>query len=103
MFPTTHKFDIFRFLKTGDTEVYNATATYMNIDCTVVPASTDIIMTFPGVPGYQLYEITTQENVDLKNGDKLVSGSEEYIVRDTPQKVDNNYMFFTKIVGERKI
>lgn len=101
--PTTHKFNAYRFLKSGSTEEYNATPTYQNIDCLVVPASTDIIMTYQGVPGFQLYEITTQENVELKNGDKLVSGSEEYIVKDVAQRVENVYMFYVHVVGQKKV
>ena len=102
-YPTTHVFDAYRFKKTGDTESYDTAPLYTGIDAAVVPAGTDILAVYHGIASFQLFEIYTEENVDLKNGDKLVSGSEEYIIKDAPMKVENIYLSYIRIVGERKI
>jgi hypothetical protein len=101
--PTTHVFSVYPFKKTGNTEEYDTTPLYTGVDAAVVPASTDILAVYPGISSFQLNEIFIYENVDLKNGYKLVSGSEEYVVRGQPMKVDNAYMYYTHVVGERVI
>lgn len=103
MLPTTHKFSVYRYLKTDNTEEYNSESIYANVDTFVIPASTEIIMTYQGIPGNQLFEGTTQESITLQNGDKLVQGSEVYIIKDTPQVVDNNYLFYIKLVLQKVV
>lgn len=102
-YPITHVFNVHKFIKTGDTESYDATPLYTGVDACVVPASTDILAVYPGVASYQLFEIHVFENVVLKNGYKLKNDSEEYIIRGEPMKVENIYLSFIKVIGERAL
>lgn len=94
----------YRLQKTGTTESYGADPVYEKVNYTVVPASADIMSVYPGIPGYQLYELFTPDNVAHKNGDKIImQDGTEYIVKGVPVVIKNRYINNTRIVGQMKV
>ena len=99
----TDTVDVFRLTRTGDKETYSATPVIAGLRCQIIPATNDILGVYPDVPAYQLFEIYCFKNVEIKHGDKFKSGSIEYIVRGVAQSVDNKYMTYQRIVGEKVV
>lgn len=95
--------DVFRLTRIGDKETYGATPVITGLRCQIIPATNDILAVYPDIPAYQLFEIYFFKNQTIKNGDKLKSGSTEYIVRGVAQAVDNKYMTYQRIVGEKVV
>src|SRR5690348_6689963 len=98
--PITDTVAVYRLTRTGTKDAYGETPVVTGLDCAITPAGTDILAVYGGEPSFALFEIYFSEVVTLKNGDKLVSGSNEYIVRGVPQVVDNRYQYHTKVIGE---
>ncbi len=98
--PITDTIDVYRLARTGNKDAYAQTPVITGLDCSVTPAGTDILAVFGGQPSLSLYEIYFNEFVTLRNGDKLKSGTKEYIVRGVPQVIDNRYMYYQKVIGE---
>lgn len=97
----TDSVDIYRLEKTGNTKAYGVAAVYTRVECGIFPAGTDILAVYPSIDAFQLHEVFIHEDVDLKNGDKLITqGNKEYIVQGVPQKFDTRYLFFTRVVGQ---
>jgi len=101
--PITDTVDVFRLTRTGNKDAYGVTPVLTGLDCTITPAGSDIVAVYGGNPSLAMYEIFTGEAVTLKNGDKLVSGSTEYIVQGVPQVVDNRYMYYQKMIGVQAV
>ena len=99
----TDTVDIFRLERTGNTEAYGPTPVVTGIDCGIFPAGNDILAVYPGMPSFAIFEIYVYEPTTIQNGDKLNSGGTEYIVRGTPQVIDNRYMFTQRLVGEKVV
>ena len=99
----TDTVDVFRLTRVGDKESYGLTPVITGLRCQILPASNDILAVYPDIPAYQLYEIYFFKNTLVKNGDKLKSGSIEYILRGVPQAVDNKYMTYQRLVGEKVV
>ncbi len=95
--------DLFRLTRTGGKEQYGATPVRTGLKCQIMPASADILAVFPGEPSYQLYEIFTYDMDLIKNGDKLKSGTTEYIVRGVPRVVNTSELKYQQLVGEKVI
>lgn len=98
--PITDTVEVYRHARTGQRDAYAATPIATGLDCAIVPAGPDIVATYGGQPSLALFEVYFSESVDVKNADKLVSGSKSYIVRGVPQVVDNRYLHYTKVIGE---
>lgn len=98
---TTDTVSIYQFKRTGNTEAYNSTPAYTNINAGITPAGTDIQLTYGGMEGYQIYEIFIWDStLLLKNGDKIVTeAGVAYIVAGVPQLVNNRYLQYIKVVG----
>jgi hypothetical protein len=101
--PVTNKVDVYRLTRAGDSESYGSLPIVTSLDCNITPASTEIMAVYPGESAYSLYEIYTERNVDLKNGDKLKDSTGEYIIRGVPQVINNRFLYFQKIVGEKVV
>lgn len=99
----THSFDVYRLTKTGNDTEYGDTAVITDLDCGVFPASSEILAVYPDLPAYATYEVFVYEACSLQNGDKLTSGSEEYIIRGVPQVYDNNLIYYQRLVVEKTI
>ncbi len=97
---TTDTVSVYRLTRTGAKEAYAETPAITGLDCQIVPAGTEVLAIYGGNPSYSLYEIHFDENVQLRNGDKLVSGSTAYIVRDVPMRVENRLLSYTKVIAE---
>jgi hypothetical protein len=100
---TTHKVSVFRLVETAGQEEYGADPVYTGLDVGIFPASADILAVYPGEASYQLYEIFVYEPAVIKNGDKLVSGSDEWIVRGAPQVFDFPQISYQRLVGEKVV
>lgn len=96
----TDTVSVFRLTRTGAKEAYDVTPVLTGLDCQIMPASNDLLAIYGGNPGYALFTIHLDENAQIKTGDKLVSGSTEYIVRDVPMRVENRLLSYTKLITE---
>lgn len=99
----THSVDIYRLVRSGNTEQYDSTPVYTGIECGIFPASTDILAIYPSESAFALFEIYIYETVTLKNGDKLKVGSSEWIVRGVPIVYETNQMYYTRVIGEQVV
>jgi hypothetical protein len=99
----THIVDVYRLTIVSGKESYALTPVRTNLDVGVFPAGPEVLAVYPGVSSYQLYDIFIYEDVTLLNGDKLKSGSDEWIVRGVPQKFSNPYISYQRIVGEKVV
>lgn len=99
----THNVSVYRLTRNGGKEEYAATPIATGIDCGIVPASNDILAVYPGEAAYSLHEVFIYEPVGFKLGDKLVSGSEEYILRGVPQVYDNQYIYTQHLICEKVV
>ena len=95
--------DLYRLVRIGDKESYGGTPILTGLKCQIMPASSDILAVFPGEPSYQLYEIFMYSMDTIKNGDKLKSGSTEYIVRGVARTVNTSLLKYQQIVGEKVV
>ena len=94
--------ELFHFLKTGDKEEYDATPYQTAVKFQIIPAGSDILATFPGVPAYSLHEMFCFDMVEVLNGDKVIDeDGSEYIIRGEPQRVNTSYLTFQQFVGEK--
>lgn len=98
----THTVDVYRLTKTGNNTEYGASAVITGLDCAIYPASTDILAVYPELPAYGSFEVFVYENATLQTGDKLTSGSEEYIVRGVPEVYENNYIYFQRLLAVKE-
>ncbi len=98
--PITDIVNVYRLTRTGNKEAFGQDPVATDLDCSIVPASTDIVALYGGNLSLALYEIFFSENVEVLNGDKLVSGAKEYIVRGTPMAINNRFLSCTEVVGE---
>lgn len=103
MHMTTHVVDVYRLARVGDKELYDLTPIKTGLDCSIIPAGNDILAVYPGEASFALYEIYFSEVVDIKNGDKLKVGNQEWIVRGVPQVMDTPYLYYQRLVGEKVV
>ncbi len=98
----THTASFYHFKTTGNKEEYDTVPYLTAIKIQLIPASSEILATFPGVPSYSLHEIFTYEHTaDIRNGDKLITtDSKEYIVRGEAKKVVTDILKYQELVGE---
>lgn len=81
----THTVDVYRLSLVGGKEAYGVSPVLTGIRIGIFPAGVDIQAVYPGIPAFQLYDGYTEDSSTLKNGDKLKQGSDEFIIRGTPQ------------------
>jgi hypothetical protein len=89
--------------RSGNTDAYGGSPVYTGIDVSVLPAGPEILAVYGGQQSFALYEIWTGKHFTLKNGDKLISGSCSWIVRGVPQVVDNQHLFYVRVIGEEVV
>lgn len=102
-FQITHKVNIHRFKVVAGKEAYDTTPTYSNIEAAIQPSGPDTMTIYPSIDAYQLFDIFIFDNLTIKTGDKLVSGSDSWIVRGVPQAMSTPYVSYLKIAGEKII
>ena len=100
-FRITHVCDVYHLTTTNDTASYELTPSITQLNASIYPAGTDILMTFPGIPAYSAYQMLVWDDVEIKNGDKIISGSEEWIVRGVPRIFNDMTMYVQDIIVER--
>jgi hypothetical protein len=91
--PITDVVSIYKQIRTGNKEAYAATPAYTNVNSCISPTGTDIQPSEGGIASYQLFEIFIWDTtVQISNGDKLVSGSTNYLVTGSPNTYSNRYV-----------
>lgn len=101
-FSITHNVSVYRLARASNQEEYSASPVYSGLDVSIVPASSDILAFF-GEPSMSLYEIFIEEVAELKVGDKLTSGSDEWIIRGVPMVYSHPALTYTRAVGEKVV
>lgn len=93
-YPITDTCSIYKLIRSGNTESYNTTPAYTNVDATISPANTDIQTSDGGVYSYQLYEVFIWDmTVTINNGDKIVSqDGTRYMITGSPNKYNNRFI-----------
>lgn len=99
----THTVDIYRLTRTGNKDQYATTPVYTTIEAGIFPAGTDILAVYPAESAFALYEIYIFEPCLLKNGDKLKSGGDEWIVRGVPQVFSSMRTQYQRLIGEKVV
>lgn len=102
---TTNLVNIYQFQRTGAKEDYPASPNYNQVNACITPAGTDLIMTYGGEAGFQLYEIFVYDmTIQFKNGDKIVDeAGHKYLVQGVAQVVNNRYMSYTKLAANLEV
>lgn len=91
--PITDVVTIYKMVRDGDIESYETSPTYTLKNACISPTGQDVQTGEGGVYSYQLFEIFIWDvTVDLRNGDKIVSGNTEYLVTGTPNTHNTRYM-----------
>ena len=101
--PITHTISVYHLVRTGDKEDYEATPSITGLPVSIFPAGSDIVALYPGEFSYQLYSLFVFPQKDIRNGDKLVAGSESWIVKGAPQQFNSPQVKFQQIVIEKVV
>jgi len=99
----TNTFSVYRLKRTLNVEVYDTTPTYTGVEAQVTPADNEILALYPDVPAAQLFDCFIFINSLIKNGDKLIDGSEEFIVRGVAFSIDGPLMTYQRLAVQKKI
>lgn len=101
-FLASHILTVYHFLRAGDNENYETTPTAEGLRAQILPAGTDIVVFYPDIPAYQLWDIFIFDQTTIQNGDKLVDeDNNEYIVKGVSFKVNEIYMTYQRIAGQK--
>lgn len=95
--------DVFRFERDDINEAYGSVPVYTGIPFQILPARPDIVAVFTTGPSFASYEIWTGEDVSLQNGDKITDGTRTWIIQGEPQRVDNEFMFYVRVIGQEAV
>lgn len=96
---------IYQLVRTGNSEAYNVSPAYTNVNASITPAGENIVMAYGGVDAFQLFEIFIWDiTVSLHNGDKIVTqDGTQYILSGQPFSVSNKYLQYQKLVGKKVV
>ena len=100
---TTHKVSVYPLTLASGKEKYPESPTVTGLDLGIFPAGIEIQAAYPGISAFQLYEIFCFENVTIGNGDKLISGADEWIIKGVPQKYSDPYASYQRLVGQKVV
>jgi hypothetical protein len=100
---TTHLVDVYRLALSSSKESYGGTAVITGLDVGIFPAGNDIVAIYGGESAYQLYEVYVYESAVLKNGDKLKSGTDEWIIQGVPQVFSTPYLSYQRLLCEKVV
>lgn len=98
-----HTCAVYRLERSGSLDAYGATPVRAAVPFQILPAGPDILAVYGGQPSFALYECWTGQPVDLRNGDKLVSGGRTWIVRGEPQVVDDPLLRYVRVIGQEEV
>ncbi len=104
--PITHTASIYQLKRTGNTESYQSTPSYTNVNICVSPTGTDIQNSEGGVPSYQLFEIFLYDiTLSLTNGDKIITDgdNQEYLLDGKPYVINNQYLSYIRILARQVV
>jgi len=97
-FNITHTIDVYHLQLTGNKETYPVSPDASGIDCQLLPASTDIVVYYPNIPAYQLYDAFIFTDDQILIGDRVKdSDNRVFIVRGVTYKVDTVYMSYQRL------
>lgn len=102
---TTNRINVYQFARTGTKADYPATPNYTDVNAAIMPAGTDILTTYGGEAGFQLYEIFVYDmTIDFKTGDKLVDNTgQTYFVAGVQEKVNNRITHYIKLAAKVEV
>lgn len=84
MFPITHTVSIAHLTTAAGVDKHETSPSITGAQVTIVPAGPEILAIYPGQMSYQTYSMYVYQNIDIRNGDKVTSGSDSWIVRNAP-------------------
>ena len=102
-FPITHTIDIYHLVVINDKESYEITPSIAGLKVTIHPAGPEILAVFPGKPSFALHRMFVYEAAALKNGDKVVGGSDTFIIRGVPEVFSIPGHFHQELVIEKVV
>ena len=100
---TTHLVDVYRLAVASSKEGYGASPVITGLDVGIFPAGTDIVAVYGGESAFQLYDVYVYESATLKNGDKLKSGTDEWIIKGVPQVFSTPYLSYQRLICEKVV
>ena len=104
-FPITDIVSIYEQQRSGNTESYQTSPTYQNVNACISPTGTDIQTDIGDVPSFQLFEIFLYDiTLQIGSGSKIVTANtKEYLVAGKPFVVDNQYLKYIRILGQQVV
>lgn len=99
----TNIVSIFTFKLVSGKQTYDTVATYIDKSVAIQPAGNDTLMTYPGIPAYQAFDIYVFEPLTLHTGDKFKQGTDEWIVKGVPQVYDLPFIYYQKVAAEKVV
>ena len=102
--PVTDTVSIYQFVRSGDTESYNTTPAYTNINACITPTGTDIVPSGEAA-AFQLFEIFLYDvTLTIHNADKIVNqNGTQYIVDGMPFVINNQYLRYIRLLGRQVV
>jgi len=99
----TDTVNIYHLAKTGSKEEYEAAAAITGLKVTIVPMGADVMAVFPGEATYNTFQCFVWDRVDIRIGDKVLSGSVVYKVKSPPQVYDAYGPYHQDVILERVV
>ena len=101
--PITDVVSIYQQQRSGNTESYKTTPTYINVNACISPTGTDIQTDYGDVSAFQLFEVFFYDvTLLIHNADKIVTVNNlEYIVDGKPYVINNQYLGYIKVLAKQ--
>jgi hypothetical protein len=102
--PITDVVSIYQFQRDGQTETYQATPTYINVNACISPTGTDIQPSLD-TPAFQAFEIFLYDvTLQIHNSDKIITATGiPYIVNGMPFVINNQYMQYIRVLAKQVV
>ena len=97
----SHTCDIYRLVRVGNRDTYGDDPVYSGIAFQILPAGPEIEAVYGSGPTFSLYELYTGKDVTLKNGDRITSGDESWIIKGEPQVVTYPHVKYVHVRGQK--
>ncbi len=102
--PITDVVKIYQFQRTGNTESYQSSPTYLNVNACISPTGTDIQPSID-VAAFQIFEIFLYDvTLQIHNADKIVTANGlEYLVDGQPYVMNNLYTQYIRVLARQVV
>lgn len=79
--------DVYRFIENASKEQYGNTPAITNLEVCILPMDAAMAaLAGSGESAFQMYDVYIYTDAVIHSGDKLISGTDEWIVKGVPQK-----------------